>query len=302
MPCFTEDIPSGKVQLDYLHWLVFRKETFARFKSVTFFFFFVRACCQRILKLSSNYLNRRSASLKVWFFWFHFKHWQVFFYWYVIFVHLQFDFFSFFISMSLSCLFLSHARRNEITIWCPFHIAFSSKKFWKHSFSRIFCCCCCCYLSFFFFLEIADTFSDIRHQPPHHTQSLTPYWFTTSKWIFWLYILGVQFNFYQNITEICILFSNKVLGTAIHFILYTQHLTNICQLEWKLKLRMIRTWSFTVMLVFRKFCLTTKQNGIVNCWTGYFSSKISSQKWSSCKKKWNMYPFVHTKKICSIWM
>ena len=53
----------------------------------------------------------------------------------------------------------------------------------------------------------------------------TPYRFTTSKWIFWLYIMGVQFNFYQNIAEICLLFPNKVMGTAIHFILYAQHLT-----------------------------------------------------------------------------
>ena len=36
----------------------------------------------------------------------------------------------------------------------------------------------------------------------------------SSKLIFWLYILGIQFNLYQNITEIWILFSNKVLGTA----------------------------------------------------------------------------------------
>ena len=48
---------------------------------------------------------------------------------------------------------------------------------------------------------------------------------------FWLYILGVQFNFYQNITEICILFSNKVMGMAIHFILYAQHLKKNSQLE-----------------------------------------------------------------------
>ena len=38
------------------------------------------------------------------------------------------------------------------------------------------------------------------------------------KCISWLYIVGVQLNFYQNITEICILFSNKVLGMTIHFI------------------------------------------------------------------------------------
>ena len=38
------------------------------------------------------------------------------------------------------------------------------------------------------------------------------------------------------------------------------------------------------------------QDSIVNFHTGYFSSKISSQKKSSCKKI-NMYPFVHTKKI-----
>ena len=63
----------------------------------------------------------------------------------------------------------------------------------------------------------------------------SPYLITTSKWVFWLYIVGVQLNFYQNITEICILFSNKVLGTTIHFILYAQHLTKNCQLEQKLK-------------------------------------------------------------------
>ena len=38
---------------------------------------------------------------------------------------------------------------------------------------------------------------------------------------------GLRFNFYQNILEICLLFWNKVLGTAIHFILYTKHLTKI---------------------------------------------------------------------------
>ena len=46
----------------------------------------------------------------------------------------------------------------------------------------------------------------------------------------------------------------------------------------------------------QKFCLTTKQDGIVNCRTEYFSSKISSQKRSSGKQL-NMYPFVHTKKL-----
>ena len=50
---------------------------------------------------------------------------------------------------------------------------------------------------------------------------------------FWLYILGVQFNLYQNITEICRLFSNKVLGVAIHFILYAKHFAKVCQLEQK---------------------------------------------------------------------
>ena len=55
--------------------------------------------------------------------------------------------------------------------------------------------------------------------------------FTTSKWNFWLYILGVQLNFYQNITEICVLISNKVLGMAIYFILNAKHLAKICQLE-----------------------------------------------------------------------
>ena len=35
---------------------------------------------------------------------------------------------------------------------------------------------------------------------------------------FWLYTMGVQFNFYQNITEIYILFYNKVLGMEIHVI------------------------------------------------------------------------------------
>ena len=49
------------------------------------------------------------------------------------------------------------------------------------------------------------------------------------------YILGVQFNFYQNITEICIVFSNKVLGTAIYFLSDAKHLPKICQLEQKLK-------------------------------------------------------------------
>ena len=38
------------------------------------------------------------------------------------------------------------------------------------------------------------------------------------------------------------------------------------------------------MLVFGKFCLTTEQDSIVNYRTGYFSTKISSQKGCSCKK------------------
>ena len=44
-----------------------------------------------------------------------------------------------------------------------------------------------------------------QHAPPNPGGILSPYQFTTSKWIIWLYILGVQLNFYQNITEIFIL-------------------------------------------------------------------------------------------------
>ena len=62
----------------------------------------------------------------------------------------------------------------------------------------------------------------------------TPSRITTSKWNFWLYIFGVQFNCIKNTREICIFFSNKVLGMAIHFIWYAKHLFKICQLERKL--------------------------------------------------------------------
>ena len=41
----------------------------------------------------------------------------------------------------------------------------------------------------------------------------------------------IQFNFHQNITDIGILFSNKVLGMAINFLLYDKHRAIICQLE-----------------------------------------------------------------------
>ena len=64
----------------------------------------------------------------------------------------------------------------------------------------------------------------LRYLNMHPPESLHPNGF------FWLYILGVQFNFYQNITEICIFFSNKVLGTTIHCIFYSKHLAKICQL------------------------------------------------------------------------
>ena len=36
--------------------------------------------------------------------------------------------------------------------------------------------------------------------------------------------------------------------------------------------------SFTIILVFRKFCFTTKLDGIVNNHNGYFSSEISAQQ------------------------
>ena len=121
---------------------------------------------------------------------------------------------------------------------------------------------------------------------------LSPSRIATSKWNFWLYILGVHLNFYQNNTEICILFLNKVLGMAIHFIFCINHVQKIVNWNesWNNHLLINYEWSgydnlqFTIMLVFGKFSLTTKQDGIVNCCTGYFSSKISSQQRSSCKK------------------
>ena len=48
---------------------------------------------------------------------------------------------------------------------------------------------------------------------------------------FWLYILGVQFNFFFKISQKYVYFSQIVLDMAIHFILYAQHLTKSCQLE-----------------------------------------------------------------------
>ena len=45
----------------------------------------------------------------------------------------------------------------------------------------------------------------------------------------------------------------------------------------------------------QKFYLLIKLNVIVNSHSGYFSSEISAQQGSSCKKL-NMYPFVHIQK------
>ena len=80
----------------------------------------------------------------------------------------------------------------------------------------------------------------------------TPSRITTSKWIFWLYILSVQYNFYQNITEICILSSNKILGTAIHLILYAKHLKKFCQLE--------QSWNNHILINYE--------------WSGYDNSQL----------------------------
>ena len=48
------------------------------------------------------------------------------------------------------------------------------------------------------------------------------------------------------------------------------------------------------MLVFRIFCLTTEQEGIINCHTGKFFSR------EVVANKLNMYPFVHKKSLSNM--
>ena len=103
----------------------------------------------------------------------------------------------------------------------------------------------------------------------------------------WLYILGVQFNFYQNIIEIRII--SQIKFWVWQFIPY--NIPNILQklanwnASWYNCSLINYKWSFTITLVFGKFCLTTKLDGIVNCHSGYFQAKFLHIREVVAKKK-----------------
>ena len=96
------------------------------------------------------------------------------------------------------------------------------------------------------------------------TLPLAPYRFTTSKWIFWLYILGIQFNFYQNITEICIL--GNGYGNSFHTICPTSYKN----LPIGMKVEITISWLITTDqdIIYNYISL---QNILFNHWTRWHS-------------------------------